>query len=304
MKTRIYGLRLIVLTIFSLTVMFGAFGTAGVSANEACKHVIVEKVGNEIYEDTIDCESLPKSLGSAGYNMEYQWPGFQLLTIDGKPWQESEYAQIVVDNLLYYEGTRFDDPVLFEIFMNPALNGKGKEAYAFYKQGKSASEIASLLADKPQTGEPKKPAEGQQPAPDQPAVDENILKSKENAIVLTMNKETYLVYQNGKYTTKTLDAPPVLDQQTTLVPLRGVLEHFGVRVDWEAATNTIKATSSDKEIILTIGSRAALINGETHSLSVPAKLVNGRTMIPLRFVSEGFDLQVDWGGGNQSIIVH
>lgn len=298
------GLHSIVLTIFSLMVVLGAFGIVGVSSSEACTHVLVGKAGNKTFEQIEDCDALPLVLGSAGFNMEYQWPGIQLLTIDGKPWQESEYAQIVVDNLLYYEGTRFDDPVLFEIFMNPKLNGKGKEAYALYKQGKSASEIANILADKPKTEEPKKNVEGQEPAPEQPAVDEDLLKSKENAIVLTLNKETYLVYQNGQYATRKLDTPPILDRQTTLVPLRGVLEHFGVTVDWDAATNTIKATVSDKEIVLTIGSNIALINGEPHSLSVPAKLVNGRTVIPLRFVSEGFGLQVDWESSNQSIIVY
>ena len=75
---------------------------------------------------------------------------------------------------------------------------------------------------------------------------------------------------------------------------------FGVNYQWDEATKTATMTYLNKEIKLTIGSTDAYINGVKTSIigasgkAVAPELAPGRTMIPLRFVSEGFGLEVLW----------
>jgi len=90
------------------------------------------------------------------------------------------------------------------------------------------------------------------------------------------------------------DTPPVIENGRTLVPLRGVAEALGAQVDWEGKSKTVTIKKDDSIIQLTVGNTVALKNTEKISLDVPAKLIQDRTMIPLRFVSEALGAEVQW----------
>ncbi|ACA59236.1 copper amine oxidase domain protein [Candidatus Desulforudis audaxviator MP104C] len=97
--------------------------------------------------------------------------------------------------------------------------------------------------------------------------------------------------------------PPVSEQGRTLVPLRGTLEALGAFVQWDDATQTVTATRADTQVRLTLGSMIAYKNGQPVLLDVPAKTVRGRTMVPLRFVSESFGAWVGWDSTNQTVVI-
>lgn len=90
------------------------------------------------------------------------------------------------------------------------------------------------------------------------------------------------------------DQIPVIENGRTLVPLRAIFETFGAQVSWDEATNTVTAEKDGTEVKLTIDNPTAYKNGEAITLDVPAKLVNGRTLVPVRFVSDCFDVSVEW----------
>jgi hypothetical protein len=90
------------------------------------------------------------------------------------------------------------------------------------------------------------------------------------------------------------DQSAVLKDGNTLVPLRGVFEALKAEVLWDDATNTVTATKGDITITLTIGDSTAHVNGKAIELSVKAQIINGSTMVPLRFVAEGLGAEVDW----------
>lgn len=97
------------------------------------------------------------------------------------------------------------------------------------------------------------------------------------------------------------DQPPVLDNGSTLVPLRAVFEAFGAVVNWDEATQTVMATMEGTTVKLTINSSTATINGVSKPLATPAKKVNNRTLVPLRFVGEAFGRYVDWDDATQTV---
>ena len=101
------------------------------------------------------------------------------------------------------------------------------------------------------------------------------------------------------------DQLPVIENGRTLVPLRAIFEKIGATVEWDGDTQTVIAKSTENGTIirLTIDSTTALVNGEQVPLDVPAKIINGRTLVPVRFVSDCFGVGVDWNGDIQSVIL-
>ena len=101
----------------------------------------------------------------------------------------------------------------------------------------------------------------------------------------------------------TFDVPPVIEQGRTLVPLRAIFEALGAGVNWDDSTQTVTATKGGMEIKLVIGG-LAYKNGQPVALDVPAKIVNGRTLVPLRFVSEALGASVWWNDAAQTVTIY
>lgn len=101
--------------------------------------------------------------------------------------------------------------------------------------------------------------------------------------------------------TLSFDAPPFIQEGRTLVPFRVLLQSIGATVNWEPETQRVTASKSGMNLTLTIGSREATVNGQSKTLDVPAQINNGRTFVPLRFVSENLGLTVSWVGSLNQI---
>jgi hypothetical protein len=99
------------------------------------------------------------------------------------------------------------------------------------------------------------------------------------------------------------DVPPVIEQRRTLVPFRAIFEALGANVSWDGSTQTVTAVKGDTEIKLTIGG-PAYKNGQPVTLDVPAKIVNERTLVPLRFVSEVLGASVWWNDAAQTVTIY
>ena len=92
----------------------------------------------------------------------------------------------------------------------------------------------------------------------------------------------------------------ITDEGRTLVPARGVFEAMDCTVGWNADEYTVTVSNEElkKEILLTIDDTAMAVvtdgKEEVKTLDVPATLMNDRTMIPLRAVSEALGCEVAW----------
>jgi hypothetical protein len=99
------------------------------------------------------------------------------------------------------------------------------------------------------------------------------------------------------------DAPPLVREGRTLVPLRAIFEWLGAEVDYDFATREITATKDSHAIRVRIGSPTASVDGATIPLDVAATEAGGRTYVPLRFVSEAFGAEVDWDAEARTVTV-
>ena len=117
------------------------------------------------------------------------------------------------------------------------------------------------------------------------------------------------VYVNGKIVEFKDQAPYITDEGRTLVPARGVFEAMGSVVDWDAENYVVTVSNENqkKEISLKIGDTNMTVKTadeeSTKILDVPAQLMNNRTMIPLRAVSEALESVVVWNPGDYSVYI-
>jgi len=109
------------------------------------------------------------------------------------------------------------------------------------------------------------------------------------------------VYLNGQELS--FDVPPTIENGRTLVPLRAIFEAMGASVSWDNDTRTATAVKGDTTVRITIGSTRPTINGVVCQLDVPAQIVNGRILAPLRFVGEAFGGSVDWDAATETISI-
>ena len=99
------------------------------------------------------------------------------------------------------------------------------------------------------------------------------------------------------------DQPPVMEGGRVLVPMRGVFERLGASVVYVPESKQIRATHGNTMIDLTIGSRDARISGRPAQLDMPASTIGGRTVVPLRFISESLGADVRWDAPNRTVSI-
>lgn len=99
------------------------------------------------------------------------------------------------------------------------------------------------------------------------------------------------------------DQPPVNVSGRVLVPLRAIFQEMGAVIQWDQSTQTVTATKGTHTIVLTIGSSTATVDGVKVTLDVPGKLINNRTMVPVRFIAQGLSAKVDWSQATQTVII-
>ena len=102
---------------------------------------------------------------------------------------------------------------------------------------------------------------------------------------------------------KVFDQMPVIVDGRTLVPMRGIFEALGAPVYWDDTTKTVTAKKSGKTISLVIGEKTAVVDGEIKTMDVAPEIINGRTMVPVRFISEALGEEVGWDADTRTVIV-
>ncbi len=99
------------------------------------------------------------------------------------------------------------------------------------------------------------------------------------------------------------DTKPFIEEGRTLVPMRAIFDALGASVEWDDATKTVTSTSNNGRVEMQIGSDIVKINGNEVKIDVPAKIVNERTVVPVRVVSEGLNCKVDWSQETMTVTI-
>lgn len=114
----------------------------------------------------------------------------------------------------------------------------------------------------------------------------------------TGNKAVSVILNDN---TMSFEVPPIIENGRTLVPLRAIFEAMGAVVEWNEETRTVIASKGSNVVVLPLNSTKPTVNGKFYTLEVPAKIVQNRTLAPLRFVAEAFGGQVDWNESTKTV---
>jgi ligand-binding sensor domain-containing protein len=99
------------------------------------------------------------------------------------------------------------------------------------------------------------------------------------------------------------DVPPFMQNARVLVPLRIISESLGAAVNWDGSSGKIVVELGGKKLELTAGSTKVMIGGVSKELDVPPTVVDGRTLLPLRFIGESLGLNVQWDGIIRAVLL-
>ncbi len=100
-----------------------------------------------------------------------------------------------------------------------------------------------------------------------------------------------------------LTMPPVILNDYTLVPAREVFEKVGAVVSWNSDREEVYVAKGNNLLVLKINSTEAYYNNKTVKMEIPAKLINSKTMIPVRFVSETMGYNVGWDKPTRTVLI-
>lgn len=120
-------------------------------------------------------------------------------------------------------------------------------------------------------------------------------------VMPAMAKDNITVELDGKAIE--FDVQPQIINDRTMVPVRAIFEALGATVDWDQATQTVISTKGDTVIRLTIDNPVMKVNDKDVTIDAPACIVDERTLVPVRAISEAFNLSVDWDGATKTVII-
>lgn len=107
---------------------------------------------------------------------------------------------------------------------------------------------------------------------------------------------------NGE--TKSLQVAPAIHNGFTYVPLRFIGEELGAKVTWSEIEQKVTYELDGRKIDLFIQRGAALINDSTVlELPAPPLVIQGSTLVPVRFVSEQLGAKLTWFGEDRTILI-
>lgn len=131
-------------------------------------------------------------------------------------------------------------------------------------------------------------------------------KDETKAVKLTIgNKTITKISENGE-TAVECDVAPMIkaDLGLTFIPVRGVFDAAGASIDWNNDTRAVTVKTDSDTVIVNIDNKQARVNGKRTMMDGAAFIEEGRTFIPLRFISESLGYKVDWDGETQTITIN
>lgn len=100
-----------------------------------------------------------------------------------------------------------------------------------------------------------------------------------------------------------LQAAPTIIQSYTVVPLRNLGDALGATTSFDAASRVINVQYNGKTIVFVVGSKMAKVGDDWVPIDIAPTIINGRTMIPVRFVSQSFGAVVQWNDATSEITI-
>jgi len=128
-------------------------------------------------------------------------------------------------------------------------------------------------------------------------------KDIDNEIILQLNNPIMLINGNKVKIDSNSNVTPVVVNNRTLIPVRALIENIGGSVNWNSGTQTVTLNYKNDEIRLIINNTTAYLNNKEQKLDSEPVIINGHTMLPIRFITENFGFDVNWNKEDNTIMI-
>lgn len=131
-------------------------------------------------------------------------------------------------------------------------------------------------------------------------------EEKPQKIILLLQIGNKTMYVNN--IPQQIDVPPTIIEGRTLLPIRYVVEPLGAKIFWDDVEKRVTIEFKDITIDLWIGKNIAKVNGKDKAIDpnnpkVVPLILNGRTMLPVRFVAENLGCDVGWDANTKTVTI-
>lgn len=99
------------------------------------------------------------------------------------------------------------------------------------------------------------------------------------------------------------ETAPVIINNRTFFPVRSIIEEIGGEVSWNENAKEITLRYNSNTIILNIDNTTAYLNNQSYTLDAAPVIINDRVFLPIRFIAESFDFDVEWNEADNKIII-
>lgn len=123
-------------------------------------------------------------------------------------------------------------------------------------------------------------------------------------IILKVNSPEMIVNGKSAPIDSERDTRPVIQNGRTLLPIASIIREFGGTVTWNEVDRKVTVLLGENQVELWINRNQAKVNGTTQVLDVAPTIINGKTMVPLRFVSDNIGVDLIWHGNNRVISLY
>lgn len=100
------------------------------------------------------------------------------------------------------------------------------------------------------------------------------------------------------------DARGAIISGRSMVPLKTVTKELGISTSWFSSSKIIRIDDKNGPIFLKIGDSEAVIGGKPIQLDVPPTIEGGQTLVPLRFLAEALQAQIEWLPDQKLVRMH
>ncbi len=100
------------------------------------------------------------------------------------------------------------------------------------------------------------------------------------------------------------DQEPIIMNSRTMVPVRAIFEAMGASVTWDEKTKTVTSSLDDVTVMMVINNPVMFVNAEMKTIDAPPVIVNSRTLVPVRAVSESFGCTVEWNESKRIVSIY
>ncbi len=128
-----------------------------------------------------------------------------------------------------------------------------------------------------------------------------VIDNEYSATTIILTIDSRIIVLNGKKVEN--DVAPMIRNNRTMMPIRFIAEALDADVTWDPQFRIVTISDDFRHIVIHIDSDRAYLNGDLYELDSPAFISENRTYVPIRFVAEALDCEVEWSVDARTVTI-